>query len=143
MIISEILKRKGTSVVTTGADATVGDVVALLAEHRIGAVPVMSGSRLAGIISERDVVRQLAVSGSGVLEMAVSELMTADLATATPADSLDDTASLMTERRIRHLPVLSDGELAGIVTIGDVVAARLRELETTRAQLENYISQGS
>ena len=77
-----------------------------------------------------------------MLGLAVSELMTAELVTAAPTDSLDATASLMTERRIRHLPVLSGGELAGIVTIGDVVAARLRELEQTREQLENYITQG-
>lgn len=142
MNISEILSRKGTSVVTTSPDATVGDVVALLAEHRIGAVPVVAGAHVTGIVSERDVVRQLAASGSDVLTMSVSELMTVDLVTASPSDSLDATASLMTDRRIRHLPVLSDGELAGIVTIGDVVAARLRELETTREQLENYITQG-
>lgn len=143
MNISEILSRKGTSVVTTTADATVADVVALLAEHKIGAVPVVSGSGLAGIVSERDIVRLLADRGADVLGVTVSELMTVDLVTAAPNDSLDDIASLMTERRIRHLPVLAGSELAGIVTIGDVVAARLRELETTRAQLENYISQGS
>ncbi len=142
MNISEILSRKGTSVVTTSPDATVGDVVALLAEHKIGAVPVVAGASVTGIVSERDVVRQLAASGPDVLSMSVSELMTVDLVTASPSDSLDATASLMTDRRIRHLPVLSGGELAGIVTIGDVVAARMRELEQTREQLENYITQG-
>lgn len=142
MNISEILSRKGTSVVTISPAATVADAIALLAEHRIGALPVLDGDRVAGIVSERDVVRQLAGRGSDVLQLTVSELMTVDLVTAAPDDSLDATASLMTERRIRHLPVLSGGELAGIVTIGDVVAARLRELETTREQLENYITQG-
>lgn len=142
MNISEILSRKGTSVVTTRPDATLGDVVALLAEHKIGAVPVLSGDDLVGIVSERDIVRHLASRGSDILAVSVSEIMTEELVTAAPSDVLDDVASLMTERRIRHLPVLAGRELAGIVTIGDVVAARLRELETTRQQLENYISQG-
>jgi len=139
--ISEILRRKGTSVVTAGPDQTIADLVALLAEHNIGAVPILDDGRLAGIVSERDVVRRLA-DGPDVLTRPASELMSTDLATAAPEDSLDDIASLMTDRRIRHLPVLADGGLAGIVTIGDVVAARLRELEETRQQLENYITQG-
>ncbi|HEX2904537.1 MAG TPA: CBS domain-containing protein [Jatrophihabitans sp.] len=143
MNISEILSRKGSAVVTVAPTATVAEVVAVLAEHRIGAVPVLSGGRLAGIVSERDIVRQLAARGAGIMTLPVAELMTVELVTAAPTDSLDGIAGLMTERRIRHLPVLSGEQLTGIVTIGDVVAARLRELETTRAQLENYISQGS
>ena len=103
---------------------------------------VVSGDRPAGIISERDVVLRLAEAGAAGLDQPISELMTAELVTCAPEDSLDDIAELMTERRIRHLPVLADGELAGIVSIGDVVAARLRELEQTRAQLESYITQG-
>jgi len=144
MRISDILDRKGASVVTARPETTVAELVQMLAEHKIGAVPVLDGDRPAGIVSERDVVRQLAGAGSGLLAQSVSELMTTELVTAGPNDSLDDIAALMTERRIRHLPVLDpSGGLAGIVSIGDVVAARLRELEYTRAQLENYISQGS
>lgn len=142
MNISEILSRKGSAVVTSEPDRTVAELVRLLAEHKIGAVPVVDGDDTVGIVSERDVVRRLASDGADVLGQRVSALMTTDLVTCTPADALDDIARLMTERRIRHLPVLDDGALAGIVTIGDVVAARLRELEKTREQLESYITQG-
>jgi CBS domain-containing protein len=142
MNISEVLSRKGSSVVTAEPDRTVAELVRLLAEHKIGAVPVVDGGSTVGIVSERDVVRRLAEVGANVLDQPVSALMTTDLVTCTPADVLDDIARLMTERRIRHLPVLEDGALAGIVTIGDVVAARLRELEKTREQLESYITQG-
>jgi CBS domain-containing protein len=140
--ISGILARKGSSVVTAAPSISVAEFLSLLAEHQIGAVLVISGGRLAGIISERDVVLRLAEAGAAGLDQPISELMTTDLVTCAPEDSLDDIAELMTERRIRHLPVLADGELAGIVSIGDVVAARLRELEQTRAQLESYITQG-
>jgi len=140
MVISEILQRKGSSVITAELNTTVAELVALLAEHRIGAVPVTDGGRTVGIVSERDVVRQLHTAGTDVLGSTVEQLMSVDLLTCTPQDSLDDIARMMTEHRIRHLPVLSDGELAGIVTIGDVVAARLRELERTREQLESYIT---
>jgi len=142
MKISDILSRKGAAVTTTGPGTTVGEFVRLLAEHRIGAVPVVADGDLAGIITERDVVRRLATDGAAVLDRPVSELMTTELVTCGPHDTLDEIAALMTDRRIRHLPVLDAGQLAGIVSIGDVVAARLRELEQTRAQLESYIVQG-
>jgi len=142
MLISELLQRLGSSVITAELNTTVAELVALLAEHKIGAVPVIDGSRTVGIVSERDVVRQLHTAGADVLGSTVEELMSVDLLTCTPQDSLDDIARMMTDHRIRHLPVLADGELAGIVTIGDVVAARLRELERTREQLESYITHG-
>ena len=142
MQISGILARKGSSVVTAAPSISVAEFLSLLAEHRIGAVLVVSDGRPVGIISERDVVLRLAEAGAAGLDQPISELMTTDLVTCAPEASLDEIAELMTERRIRHLPVLADGELAGIVSIGDVVAARLRELEQTRAQLESYITQG-
>jgi CBS domain-containing protein len=142
MFISEILRRKGSSVVTTGAGSTVAELVGMLAEHNIGAVVVVDGDEVVGIVSERDVVRKLAEIGTGVLEQTVADLMSTELVRSSPDDLVDDIAAQMTERRIRHLPVLSDGELAGIVTIGDVVAARIHELERTRVQLETYITQG-
>lgn len=142
MSISEILRRKGSSVVTTSPDATVAALVELLGEHKIGAVVVLENGRTVGIVSERDVVRRLGEVGGAVLTLRVRELMSADVVTCGPEDALDDIAEQMTERRIRHLPVLADGELAGIVTIGDVVAARIHELERTRVQLESYITQG-
>jgi CBS domain-containing protein len=143
MLISEILQRKGSSVVTTGADATVAELVDLLGEHNIGAVVVVSDDdRVVGIVSERDVVRRLAEVGAAVLEQSVADLMSTELVSSSPDDPVDHIAAQMTERRIRHLPVLSGGELVGIVTIGDVVAARITDLERTRVQLESYITQG-
>jgi CBS domain-containing protein len=143
MLISEILQRKGSSVVTTGSDATVAELVELLGEHNIGAVVVVSDDdQVVGIVSERDVVRRLAEMGAAVLEQSVADLMSTELISSGPNDPVDDVAAQMTERRIRHLPVLSGGELVGIVTIGDVVAARITDLERTRVQLESYITQG-
>ncbi|MDQ2838014.1 MAG: CBS domain-containing protein [Actinomycetota bacterium] len=142
MSISEILRRKGSAVVTIEPDATVTELVRTLGEHKIGAVVVVRDGQTVGIVSERDVVRRLDEVGAAVLELAVSELMSAEVISCGPDDALDDIAEQMTERRIRHLPVLADGKLAGIVTIGDVVAARIRELEQTRVQLESYITQG-
>jgi CBS domain-containing protein len=140
--ISGILDRKGPTVITAAPSASVPEFLRLLAKHGIGAVVVVSGQRPVGIISERDVVLRLAEVGAAVLDQSVSELMSADLVTCTPDDALEDIALLMTQRRIRHLPVLAGDELAGIVSIGDVVAARLRELEQTQAQLESYITHG-
>jgi CBS domain-containing protein len=142
MLISEILQRKGSSVVTTGAGATVAELVGLLGEHNIGAVVVVEDGQPIGIVSERDVVRGLAEAGAAVLEQSVADLMTTELVSSGPDDPVDHIAAQMTERRIRHLPVLADGELVGIVTIGDVVAARINDLERTRGQLESYITQG-
>jgi CBS domain-containing protein len=142
MLISEILQRKGSAVVTTGSGATVAELVGLLGEHNIGALVVVEDGRVVGIVSERDVVRRLAEVGAAVLEQSVADLMSTELVSSGPDDPVDDIAAQMTERRIRHLPVLSDGELIGIVTIGDVVAARINDLERTRGQLESYITRG-
>lgn len=142
MKISGILERKGTSVVTTAPETSVTDFLRLLAQHNIGAVVVVAGRQPVGIISERDVVLGLAELGAAVLDRPVSDLMSSELVTCTAEDPLEDIAMLMTEHRIRHLPVLAGEELAGIVSIGDVVAARLRELEQTQAQLESYITHG-
>jgi CBS domain-containing protein len=142
MLISEILRRKGSTVVTTGTGSTVSELVGMLSEHNIGAVVVIDGDRVVGIISERDVVRSLAELGTAVLDQTVADLMSTELVSSGPDDLVDDIAAQMTDRRIRHLPVLSGGKLVGIVTIGDVVAARIHELERTRGQLESYITRG-
>ena len=142
MVISEILRRKGSTVITTGTGTMVAELVGLLAEHNIGAVPVVEDGQVVGIVSERDVVRKLAEVGTAVLEQTVADLMSTELVSSSPNDPVDDIAALMTDRRIRHLPVLSGGELVGIVTIGDVVAARIHDLERTRGQLESYITRG-
>jgi CBS domain-containing protein len=142
MFIADILRRKGSNVVTISPDATVTELVASLTEHKIGALVVVDGGQTVGIVSERDVVRRLHRVGAQVLELPVSQVMTSEVISCGPKDSVDDIGAAMTERRIRHMPVLADGELAGIVTIGDVVAARIADLEQTRVQLESYITQG-
>jgi CBS domain-containing protein len=142
MLIADILRRKGSNVVTIASDEPVSHMVASLAEHKIGALVVVDGDRTVGIVSERDVVRRLHRVGPEVLELPVSELMTTDVISCEPTDSVDQIGAAMTEKRIRHMPVLDKGELAGIVTIGDVVAARIADLEQTRGQLESYITQG-
>jgi len=140
--ISGILDRKGSTVITAAPSISVTEFLQLLAQHAIGAIVVVSDGRPVGIISERDVVLRLAEVGPAALDQPIAELMTSELVTCTAEDALEDTAMLMTERRIRHLPVLAGEQLAGIVSIGDVVAARLRELEQTQAQLESYITHG-
>ncbi|MEO7261202.1 MAG: CBS domain-containing protein [Jatrophihabitantaceae bacterium] len=142
MLIADILRRKGSTVVTITSDASVSELVASLAEHKIGALIVVKGTRTVGIVSERDVVRRLHRVGAQVLELSVSDLMTAPVISCGPKDKVDDIAAEMTDRRIRHMPVLAKDELAGIVTIGDVVAARIADLEQTRGQLESYITRG-
>jgi CBS domain-containing protein len=142
MQIADLLRHKGSAVVTTSPDELVTELLALLAENKIGAVVVVQNDQIVGIVSERDIVRRLHDQGADVLTAPVSALMTTAVISCAPSDSIDDIAALMTERRIRHMPVVSDGRLAGIVTIGDVVAARIRQLELDRGQLENYITRG-
>lgn len=142
MKISDVLRTKGSDVVTASPDDTVADLLSLLAEHSIGAVVVSSGDgRVDGIVSERDVVRHLHRTGTGVLESPVSAIMTADVHSCTTQDDLSDLESRMTERRIRHVPVVEDGQLVAIVSIGDVVKHRIRDLAAERDQLEAYITQ--
>ncbi len=142
MLIKDILRRKGSNVVTISSGATVSELVASLTEHKIGALVVVEDGQPVGIASERDVVRRLHRTGTQVLDLPVSELMSAPLISCDPDEKVDDVAAAMTDRRIRHMPVLAEDELAGIVTIGDVVAARIQDLEQTRGQLESYITRG-
>jgi CBS domain-containing protein len=142
MRISDVLQAKGQgpSVVTVSPDTTVRELVALLAEHNIGAVVVSTDDRaVAGIVSERDVVRGLG-SGATVLDQDVESIMTSQVHTAKPDDSVHDLMKLMTEHRVRHIPVVVDDQLHGIVSIGDVVKSRIGELEFERDQLTSYVS---
>jgi CBS domain-containing protein len=144
MRISDVLRVKGAQVVTITPDTTVRQLLAVLAEHRIGAVVVSrDGVSVDGIVSERDVVRALAERDDAVLTEPVTTIYTADVHTVTPATELEEVARMMTERRIRHAPVMVDGSLRGIVSIGDVVKTRIGELETERAALTDYISGGA
>lgn len=140
MKVSEILHSKGSTVVTIAPDATVRDLVGLLKQHNLGAIVVSSrGTDLAGIVSERDVVRSLA-EGPEVLDQPVSAIMTADVHHCSPDETVDSLAAMMTDRRIRHAPVMADDTLAGIVSIGDVVKSRIGQLEFERDQLQGYVS---
>jgi CBS domain-containing protein len=140
MRIQELLKGKGSDVVTITSDTTIGDLVQTLADHRIGAVVVVDDGAIAGIISERDVVRALPGGADGLLERPVSSLMTSDVITCTPGDEVSSLAASMTEHRFRHLPVVQGDRLVGIVSIGDIVKFRLEELQGERDQLESYIT---
>lgn len=140
MRITDVLRRKGDLVVTIAPDDTVRALLDALAEYRVGALVVSSGGgRLAGIVSERDVVRHLQTHGADVLDRPVSAIMTTDLHTASPHDSVDDLMLLMTDKRIRHVPVVVDDRLVGIVSIGDVVKHRIEELQAERDHLTAYL----
>ena len=141
MRISDVLRGKGTQVVTIPPDTTVRRLLAILAEHGIGAVIISrDGTSVDGIASERDIVRALAKRGAGVMSEPVTGIYTAEVYTVTPQTELDDVMRMMTDRRIRHAPVVVDGLLRGIVSIGDVVKNRIDELETERTALADYIT---
>ncbi|NMR19061.1 CBS domain-containing protein [Cellulomonas fimi] len=141
MHVNEVVRRKGGTVVTIEPGRSVRELLGLLAEHRIGAVVVSAdGARVDGIVSERDVVRRLHADGDHVLDGTVSQIMTAEVHTCDPDDRIDELMTVMTERRIRHLPVVADGRLAGIVSIGDVVKQRIAEVQDERDQLTTYIT---
>ncbi len=141
MNVDGILRAKGATVVTIGPDATIGTLVEGLRDERIGAMVVSEDGRsVVGIISERDVVRGLAERGPRILEAPVAELMTRQVVSCTPKDTVKQVMAEMTKRRIRHIPVVADGVLCGIVSIGDVVKNRLEEMETeTNVLREAYI----
>jgi CBS domain-containing protein len=141
MRISDVLRVKGTQIVTVTPDTRVRRLLAVLAEHRIGAVVVSgNGTSVDGIASERDIVRALAERGAAVLSEPVTAIYTAQVRTVTPQTSLEEVMRMMTVHRVRHAPVVADGGLAGIVSIGDVVKSRIDELETERAALTGYIT---
>lgn len=143
MLVEGLLKTKGDGVATVAASSTVADAVNLLAEHRVGALVVSDdGSTVSGIVSERDVVRALAEGGDGLLARQVGSIMTSDVVTCGLQTTADELSRWMTERRIRHVPVVVDGRLAGIVSIGDVVKDRIRDLESETQTLHEYISHG-
>ncbi len=141
MRIGDVLRLKGGKVVTVPPDTDVAGLLAVLAEHRIGAVVVSrEGSSVEGIVSERDIVRALATRGAAVLKEPVTAIHTTEVRTVTPEAHVDEVERLMTERRFRHVPVVVDGKLRGIVSIGDVVKNRIDELEAERSTLTDYIT---
>jgi len=135
-----MLDDKGSKVVTIKPNATISTAVSLLKLERIGAVVVSDdGSRINGILSERDIVRGLAVHGTDLLNLQVSELMTSSVKTCTQDAKVTEVMAEMTRSRIRHLPVMEGGKLTGIISIGDVVKNRLQELETETSVLRDFI----
>jgi len=141
MTIASILGDKGADVISVSPDMTVANAVALLAERRIGAVPVLNDGVVAGVFSERDVIRSLRERGSAALADLVSSAMTAPAVTVARDDSVLGALSLMTKRRIRHLPVLDDGAVVGIVSIGDLVKYRIDRIEAEARAMRDYIQQ--
>lgn len=143
MHVIAILKAKGRDVETVGTGATLAEVVQKLATKKIGVVIVSAtGGDVSGIVSERDVVRVLAQHGMAALELPVSDVMTRNVTTCVEEDTIDELMARMTEGRFRHLPVVTDGRLAGIVSIGDVVKHRVAEIEMEAGAMRSYITSG-
>ena len=141
MHVAAILKVKGRNVVTTSADKSLLDVAKLLEQNDIGCIVIEGDDgQVAGIVSERDLVRAMVDHGLGLLEMAVGDLMTRDVRTCGPEDDIEDVMDTMTNGRFRHMPVLVDGRLAGVVSIGDLVKHRMRELVDETKALREYVT---
>ncbi|CUW38851.1 Protein of unknown function(Aldolase-type TIM barrel,16-130) [Magnetospirillum sp. XM-1] len=145
MIVKTILKTKarGAGIISVTPDASVGDAARLLAQHKIGAVLVMNGDRVAGILSERDIVRGLADAVDVCITAKVRDLMTAEVFVCHEDDTVERLMEIMTAKRIRHLPVVdANGDVAGMVTIGDVVKSRLDETKMEAESLRDYVMAG-
>jgi CBS domain-containing protein len=138
--VTDILQQKGYDVVTVTSGQTIESVVAVLTENRIGATPVLDDQgAMVGIVSERDVIRGMAQQGAAVLRLSAEQLMTREVKTCSPSDAVVELMETMTNRRIRHLPVIENGSLRGIVSIGDVVKQRLAEAQFELEELRKYV----
>ncbi len=138
--IGQLLESKGRQVWSVNTEATVYDALRLMAEKNIGALIVMHEGHIVGVISERDYARKVILEGKTSRDTPVSEIMTTTVLHALPEQSVADCMALMTDKRVRHLPVMDDGQISGIVSIGDLVKAIIAEQEFVIGQLENYIS---
>ncbi len=138
--VQHVLQAKSGAVISVSHDATVYDALALMARHDIGAVVVVTGGDIAGMFTERDYARKVILHGKSSRDLLVAEVMTRQVLTVTPHCTMDDCMAIMTDHRVRHLPVLSESGVAGIVSIGDVVKAMLDEQRFTIQQLEHYIT---
>jgi CBS domain-containing protein len=139
MTIAAILAGKGRDVISITAHQNLGEAVALLAERRIGAVPVMDGGQVVGIFSERDVIHALSSQGAEALDRKVGDVMTSPAITVSPSEAVIGALSLMTRRRIRHLPVVEGGRVIGVVSIGDLVKYRIDRIEADAEAMRSYI----
>ena len=142
MRIADVLKNKGAGVLTVTPETTVSELLGGLVTRNVGAMVVIGSDGLVGIVSERDIVRMLHEHGAAALGRRVADIMTSEVVTCSPEDSVDSLSGLMTTHRVRHVPVMDDGQLAGIVSIGDVVKTRMEALQAEREALEAYITQG-
>jgi CBS domain-containing protein len=142
MLVAEILKTKGEVVFTLAPDATVAEAAARLVERQVGALIVCDGDRVAGVLSERDIVRALAREGAAALAQPVSDHMTAEVIYAEPGEGVDVLMGRMTDRRIRHLPVMKDRRLCGVISIGDVVKCQIDDATREAESLKSYILAG-
>lgn len=139
--VSQLLQAKGDAVWSVGPDTTMLDALRVMAEHDIGAVLVMDGDEVLGILSERDYARKVALQGRSSRDTPVRELMTARVVFVRPTQAIDECMALMTDRHIRHLPVMEDRRLIGVISIGDVVKAIISDQQFMLEQLEQYITQ--
>lgn len=141
MFVNDILKRKGSAITSVTAGQPIAEALALMAQHRIGAVLVVDGAGgIAGILSERDLVRAMNKNGKAVFDKTVGDLMTSPVVTCTPKDPVGAIEGMMTAQRFRHVPVVEDGKIVGIVSIGDVVKTRIEEAEAEVDALRRYIA---
>ena len=140
MTVARIINEKGRDVVATGPDMSLAEVAAILSEKRIGAVLVMEGEKLLGILSERDIVRAVARHGQDALSKLASDCMTSRVVTCGLEDTINDVMLKMTSGRFRHVPVLENGKLAGVVSIGDIVKRRIEDIEREAEQIREYIA---
>ncbi len=141
MLVSQVIREKGDIVFTISPDETLSEAAALLHQRQVGSAVVLgAGGAVVGLISERDVVRQLALEGAGALEQPVSAAMTADVVVAAPDEKVDELLARMTDRRVRHLPVMQGGRLVGLVSIGDLVKRKMAETEAEARDLKAYIA---
>lgn len=138
--VRQLLEAKAPEIYAIGPDAPVIDAIRLMAEKRIGAVLVMEGTRLVGILSERDYARKIVLQGRSSSDTPVSTIMTADVITVRPDDSADHCMQVVTQQRIRHLPVVRGGEVIGVVSIGDLVKAVIEDQQVELDQLQRYIA---
>ena len=138
--VRQLLEEKGHGIWTTTPGASVFEALQEMANRNVGALIVMEGGKIAGIFSERDYARKVVLAGRSSREMKIAEIMSAEVVTVTPRHSIEECMALMTDRRIRHLPVLVDGQVTGLVSIGDIVKSIIADQRSTINQLEQYIT---
>ncbi len=139
-LVQHLLDRKGTEIISIVQDASVFDAIKLMADRAVGSLLVMDGSDLKGIVTERDYARKVIVKGRSSESTEVSEIMSTDIVTATSQQTVNECMTMMSEKRIRHLPVVTDGEVVGLISIGDLVQAIISDQQEEIEQLEHYIS---